>query len=172
MKHISDQDFQDYLDGNRPPNDSFIQKHLETCETCRRQLEQYEVIYASLSSNIEWSLPDSFADTVVARLSTKHESRFALYRFLSSDVFLIFTGVVLSLGAVLYFMNYQVFLKPLRSVFSWKTGLIPVFEKLQSAGELFGPDGFTYLLSGGLILLIVGMIDRLILQYWVGKGEV
>ncbi|KPK88651.1 hypothetical protein AMJ80_10810 [bacterium SM23_31] len=164
MKHLLDSDFQDYLDGNCPPNDNFIRKHLKTCEMCRRRLEQYNILYAGLNKEIAWVLPDSFADNLIAELPDRTAPLKAVYKFLSSEVFLTFAGIAAALGAVLYYIDFQVFMQFFYDIFKLEFDFTPLREEFTNIITLLNLPGLSFLLSGVLVLLIIGALDRFIIQ--------
>lgn len=169
MKHLSDSDFQDYLDGNCPPGDTFIRKHLKTCEECKRRLEKYSILYAGLKDDRAWSLPDSFADTVIAELPDKTAPLKAVYRFLNSEVFLIFAGIAAALGAALYYIDFQEYLQFFYNVFKLEFDFTPLLEEFTNVVTLLNPPGLPFLLSGGLVLLIIYVLDQFIIQRLIRK---
>jgi len=169
MKHMSDSDFQDYLDGNCPPGDTFIRKHLKTCEACKRRLEQYSILYSGLKDDIAWSLPDNFADNLIAELPHRTAPLKVVYRFLNSEVFLIFAGIAAALGAVLYYIDFQVFMQSFYDIFKLEFDFTPLLEEFTNIITLLNPHGLSFLLSGVLVLLIIGALDRFIIQRLIRK---
>jgi len=171
MKHLSDSDFQDYLDGNCPKGDSFIRKHLETCEMCKHRFEQYSILYSGLKDDIAWSLPDTFADNLIAELPDKTAPLKAVYRFLNSEVFLIFAGIAAALGAALYYIDFQVYLQSFYNAFRLWFDFTPLFEEFTNVVTLLNQPGLSFLLSGGLVLLIIYVLDQFIIQRLIRKRQ-
>lgn len=169
MKHMSDSDFQDYLDGNCPPGDTFIRKHLKTCEACKHRLEQYGILYSGLKDDIAWSLPDNFADNLISELPDRTAPLKAVYRFLNSEVFLIFAGIAAALGAALYYIDFQAYLQFFYNVFKLEFDFTQLLEEFTDVFTLLNPPGLSFLLSGGLVLLIIYALDRFIIQRLIRK---
>ena len=67
MNHLTDEQLQDYLDGNIGQTDPAA-LHMDSCPVCRRALEQYKALYAGLESEPDFCLSADFADTVMANL--------------------------------------------------------------------------------------------------------
>ena len=166
---MSDSDFQDYLDGNCPPGDTFIRKHLKTCEACKHRLEQYSILYSGLKDDIAWSLPDNFADAVIAELPDKTAPLKAVYRFLNSEVFLTFAGIAAALCAALYYIDFQAYLQFFYNVFKLEFDFTPLLEEFTNVVTLLNPPGLSLLLSGGLVLLIIYVLDRFIIRNLIRK---
>ncbi|UCD16789.1 MAG: hypothetical protein JSV44_10065 [Candidatus Zixiibacteriota bacterium] len=68
LNHLTDDQFQEYLDGRPDFRDAGISEHLDGCELCRRQLRQYEELYGYLGEDEGFALPTDFAASVVARV--------------------------------------------------------------------------------------------------------
>ena len=69
VKHLTDAEIQDYLDGNLKQEHVFIvTQHLEACELCQKELHQYKILYSELKSDIDINLSPNFANTVSAKL--------------------------------------------------------------------------------------------------------
>jgi len=168
---MSDSDFQDYLDGNCPPGDTFIRKHLKTCEACKHRLEQYGILYSGLRDDRAWSLPDNFADTVIAELPVKTAPLKTVYRFLNSEVFLIFAGIAAALGAALYYIDFRVYVQSFYNAFRLEFDFAPLLEEFTNVVTLLNPPGLSFLLSGGLVLLIIYVLDRFIIQRLIRKRQ-
>lgn len=169
MKHMSDSDFQDYLDGNYPPNDTFIRKHLKTCEACKHRLEQYSILYSGLKDDMAWSLPDNFADNLIAELPDRTALLKTVYRFLNSEVFLTFAGIAAALGAALYYIDFQAYLQFFYNVFKLEFDFTPLLEEFTNIITLLNPHGLSLLLSCVFVLLIIGALDRFIIQRLIRK---
>ena len=56
MKHLTDEEIQNYLDGNIPGEMDNIKKHLDSCVLCRENLAVYENIYVELENESEFQL--------------------------------------------------------------------------------------------------------------------
>jgi hypothetical protein len=59
LNHLSDNDIQDFLDGNLPEREAQISRHCRECQSCREEIETYRLIYGQLPALVtEESAPD------------------------------------------------------------------------------------------------------------------
>lgn len=68
MNHLSDEQIQDFLDGNLPEREEEIRAHIESCTRCREEVDRYRSLYLELAAAPENALAPGFADRVVAGL--------------------------------------------------------------------------------------------------------
>lgn len=66
LNHLDDQAIQNILDGHKTESD---EKHLAACPECAAKLNEYQLVYKALGDETEFSLPDSFADSVVTQIA-------------------------------------------------------------------------------------------------------
>lgn len=161
MMHLSDTEIQDYVDGNITDEQSEIIAHLGTCQLCMKKLRQYEVLSESLKTDFTPALSSNFADSVVTRIQTESE---AVSRRSVRSVLIPLLGALGGLGALIM----SVYLTPFLDSFAIdKLGghvekiLLSVAEKL--AGSI-NVDA-TMIVSVGLILLFVGIVDFMIRRH-------
>ncbi len=161
LKHLTDEEIQNYLDGNLSREIALLtERHLETCALCREAVKQYQGVYAGLDEEKGFDLSKGFAKSVVKMLPPQGETKSP---FDLLNVFLMILGVIVAAGVTLYYVD----LRPLGRAFSHVlpgpelgSGVVAFVEDL-----LIGLNGnLGLLILGVLTLLIIGGLDRLLLQ--------
>ena len=161
MKHLTDEEIQNYLDGNLSPEIAILTKrHLESCPLCRETVKQYQGVYAGLAEDKGFDLSKGFAKSVVKMLPAEGETKSP---FDLLNVFLMILGVIVAAGVTIRYVD----LRPLGRAFSHilpgpelGSGVVAFVEDL-----LIGLNGnLGLLILGVLTLLIIGALDRLLLQ--------
>ena len=161
MKHLTDEEIQNYLDRNLSREIALLtERHLETCPLCREAVKQYQGVYAGLDEEEGFELSKGFAKSVVKMLPPQGETKspFDLLNF-----FLMILGVIVAAGVTIRYVD----LRPLGRAFSHVlpgpelgSGVVAFVEDL-----LIGLNGnLGLLILGVLTLLIIGGLDRLLLQ--------
>jgi anti-sigma factor RsiW len=161
LKHLSDEEIQDYLDGNLSEETALRAKgHLQVCQRCREALKQYESLYVGLQGEKGFELSKGFAQAVLRRLPAEGEAE---SRFSFVNTLLVVLGIIISLGATLYYVD----LRPLGRAFSHLLPKSQVGLELLDLieGILLGLNGnLGLLVIAVLALLIMGVLDRIIFQ--------
>lgn len=161
MKHLTDEEIQNYLDGNLSREIAILTKrHLESCPLCREAVKQYQGVYAGLDKEEGFELSKGFAKSVVKMLPPQGETKSP---FDLLNIFLTILGIVVGAGVTVYYVD----LRPLGRAFSHVlpgpelgSGVVAFVENL-----LIGLNGnLGLLILGVLTLLIIGGLDRLLLQ--------
>lgn len=161
MKHLTDEEIQNYLDGNLSRDIALLtERHLETCPLCREAVKQYQGVYAGLDKEEGFELSKGFAKSVVKMLPPQGETKSP---FDLLNIFLTILGIVVGAGVTVYYVD----LRPLGRAFSHVlpgpelgSGVVAFVENL-----LIGLNGnLGLLILGVLTLLIIGGLDRLLLQ--------
>jgi hypothetical protein len=160
LKHLSDEEIQDYLDGNLSQEIALLaQQHLQVCQRCREALKQYESLYVELKEDKGFELSKGFPKAVLRRLPAEGEAE---SRFGFVNTLLVILGIIISVGVTLYYVD----LRPLGKAFAhllphreFGLGLLDFIK-----GVLVGLNGnLGLLVFAVLTLLIIGGLDRLIL---------
>ncbi len=68
MKHLTDEEFQSYLDGTPGCPRAEIERHLAECPQCNLGLEQYRIVYSALADDSGFELSPGFTRNMVDRL--------------------------------------------------------------------------------------------------------
>ena len=161
LKHLTDEEIQDFLDGNLSREIALLtERHLETCRLCREAVKQYQNVYAGLGQDKGFELSKGFARSVVKMLPAQGEAKSP---FDLLNVFLIILGVIVAAGVTVRYVD----LRPLGNALSHLlpgpqlgSGVVAFVEDL-----LIGLNGnLGLLILGVLTLVIIGGLDRLLLQ--------
>jgi len=160
-KHLTDEEIQDYLDGNTDRDKSPAAEHMRSCSLCRRNLAQYGSLYSGLSHDPGFELSVDFADKVVTSVGLDKRSNF-VYRH--ADVFLSIVGAVAAFAAVYYFTDIARVIAGgswfgwLGSIFNAKA-VADVKDFASSAGNIAG-----LIVSGVLALVTIWVVDRFMVR--------
>lgn len=161
LKHLTDEEIQDYLDGNVSRETTLqVKEHVQVCRRCREALKHYRSLYVGLEDDAGFELSKGFAGTVIRRLPAEAEAE---SHFGTLNVLLMVLGVAVSLGMTLHFID----LKPLGQALSdllpgpeLGTGLLDLVK-----GLLVGLNGnVEFLAIALLIFFLVASLDRLVFQ--------
>lgn len=160
-KHLTDDEIQDFLDGNILHGETDLRHHLDTCEICTAALEQYKMLTVGLQKDPEFHLPRNFARSILSKLSPEHSIPSF---FMSTDIILIVIGSVLALGAIFYFVDLKPVVEIIARITLPKTAfkttfLTPVKNLLATLNGNVG-----LLLFAGVVLLFVAIVDQIIVK--------
>ena len=158
--HLTDEDIQNGLDGNLLQRDPQTAQHLETCKTCHSRLQQYRQLYHELKKEPNFALSDCFVKSVLSKLPTEKVSPHP-----STEIVLFILGALFALGTTVYFVDMKPVVEILGRITLPKTGirttlLIPIKNLLSHLN-----GNLPLLFFAGLVLLTVGILDR-ILSKW------
>lgn len=152
VKHLSDEQIQDFLDGNMVLSDKSLKGHLESCRVCKKTLSYYQNLYLGLKQEPEFQLPSNFAHTVITRLPQMEKAQ---ARFKFWDIFVAVSGIAALIGALIYFIDIKIFADLIAKVSSMTS-----FAK--SLTDLNG--GLVVLGLAGLTLLFTATLDWLLVE--------
>lgn len=160
MKHLNDNEIQDYLDGNLFERESEIAAHLDLCPTCSEKAKHYILLINKLGIDTVPELSDNFVKSVMARIPANTvvttESN-ALTRPLVYSL----SSLAAALLALIYFFDFGSLLNSGRL-----TGIHELFNGLVSSiyKGISGiiPFEMTMIISVGLALLAIAGIDYII----------
>jgi hypothetical protein len=161
LEHLTDEEIQDYLDGNLSPEmATSIQKHLESCGLCREAVKQYQSVYAGLDREEGFELSKGFSKSVVKMLPAEGKAKSS---FDILNIFLTISAVIVAAGVTIRYVD----LRPLGRILSHVlpgpqlgSGIVVFIEDL-----LTGLNGnLGLLILGVLTLVIIGGLDRFLLQ--------
>jgi len=102
-KHLTDEDFQDYLDGNLKGKTEAFEGHLVWCEICRGNLMAYRNLYSGLGQECEVNLSSDFADSVIAKLAAEPVLK-PWFNFL--HIFLAAVGIIAVIGFTQHYYDW------------------------------------------------------------------
>jgi predicted anti-sigma-YlaC factor YlaD len=167
LKHLTDEEIQEYLDGNLSPENALSFKtHLEICPLCRESLNQYHNLYADLSTDKGFELSKDFAKSVTSKLP-------AMANVPSRPNYVNTFVTVLSsiIGMALIF--YYVGLKPLSEAIShtlssqFEFGSILMASMKNLLVSLNGNISFWVL--AGLTFLVIVALDHVLFHPKFGR---
>ena len=155
LRHLSDNELQEYLDGNISSNIKSIQQRLESCPQCRESFAQYHRLYDGLKDESEFQLSNKFQNSVIARLQRQ------TVRPSTSPVAKIFTtaGLIFAFVVSFFLFDFKPFLKPIYEPFSDLFGhssISSAFSNLSSSIN----GNYTLILSSILVFSVIALIDR------------
>jgi len=159
IRHLTDDEIQDHLDGNLTPKNRFVQDHVKTCEFCRKALAEYKSLYLELKDDRGFKLSRGFAQGVISKIPKQPAAK---SRFSYVQALLVILGIV----AVGFTSIYLVDLRPLGQRIT-AIGL-PQLDLLSALVDstkrfLIGLHiNSNLLLFSGLTLLIMRAFDRLV----------
>jgi len=162
MKHLSERDFQDFLDGNEIPGMSYIREHLKSCPACSRQLESYRKLYKSMEHEIPWSLPGDFADSVMEKVPKPLP---VWKKYLSSDTLLIAASICLAAAVSLYYFEPGNLLGAIYQSLSKHADFSAVSRMAASVIQAFDSPGMFYLTAGLAVVLFLAAIDKFVNKF-------
>jgi|GEM_PF-2892109 len=163
MKHLTEDQIQSCLDAGRDPCPDEIALHLKQCGRCRDAWEEQRKLIDCLSMEPDFSLPDGFADLVVASVSGgKNRNRLRIF-----GVSMIAVGVLLISGYAWFILKGS----GLEKYFEWIKSLgsagARFWAMLDFAREwadgLFG-ERSDLALAAAMVLAIIALADRLIFK--------
>jgi hypothetical protein len=161
MKHLTDEQIQDYLDGNPVVNTKEIEDHLEKCEACRTELARYRDLSTALSEDVGFELAPNFAADVVASLEEEGAEKF-FYKV--AKVILWAAGIFTALAVLIRFTNIENSFSGFSEAGKQGESAFKEFYlTIKQAIESSGID-IRLILMIALVILGIFLIDRLIMR--------
>lgn len=169
MKHLSDEEIQDYLDGNAPHKKNTIEDHLKSCVHCQALFNQYQELYIGLKQEPQFKLSEEWTPAIMKKLVLIPKTR-PLFRFAKN----LFLGIgFLCLTTIAITIAYLFDSNPWKEIYSQFSDLISGLQTIffvsidQLLSDLVGKPYL--LLFAGLTLLTVAVIDHWIIQPRIKK---
>ncbi len=161
MKHLTDGQLQDYLDGNRGNDVAEIETHLACCTECRDNLEQYSVLFGVLEDESDlFALPDDFADKVADAAGPIPTSALSLWGMASS----VMAAVVVLVGGIYFLATRTGFFTTARAKLGEFSHVFDVFGDSMDA-VVTGLNLNGNLLATALLILgLYAILDRVIAE--------
>lgn len=160
-KHLTDHDIQIFLDGKLPAAMARVfREHLQQCNSCRKQFEQYTQLYQALKTETE-SLPNNFANRVVSALHVESPKKDTYFR---KEILLVGISALLGTGISLYFTGIDFLLSLFRHI------RIPQLKiEFTALKQILGFWNSLHLdlpvvLAGIVLLILVAIADSFIFQ--------
>lgn len=161
LRHLTDEEIQDHLDGNVTPGNKFIQEHLRTCERCRKALLEYQNLYLGLKKDRGFELPANFPKEVISKLPEEKIARSPskYYEFL-----LIVIGIAVAGYASLQFIDLRPLIHGISGDqildFRFISLFLDSFESVLKALNI----NSSLIIFSALTLLIIKALDYIILH--------
>jgi predicted anti-sigma-YlaC factor YlaD len=160
VTHLTDEQIQRYLDGDRSLPARDAKRHLQQCEECRLEVEVYAQVYEGLKEDTAFELPPGFVDTVVGRLPcpASGSARVSL-----AGLILIILGSIAALCAGIYFMRGISLTKVLEGL---SAGIAILGSSFAETLQVATPDvgiRVELLLFAGFILCAFAVLERVLL---------
>jgi hypothetical protein len=158
MKHLSENEIQEYLDNSDSAGRQKIITHLDGCQLCQNRVKEYESLFFHLKKAEPDELSADFTAKVMSKIETEapaHEPRSAWAMVLS------IAGVILGLVSIGYFVNLKplfetVHLSGIQQYFD-----TVLFSKLIAIAGALNMELST-IIYAGLTLIIIAAIDVII----------
>lgn len=159
MRHLTDAQIQDYLDGNPVEDTEEIESHLHSCEACRTELARYRGISTALSEDVGFELDPNFAADVVASLQEQGAEKFF---FKLSHIILWATGLFAAIAVLIRFTNIEKTFSGFSEAgkqgeSAFKEYYLSIKHTIESSGL-----DIRLILMIALVILSIFLIDRLI----------
>jgi len=164
MKHLSDEEIQNYLDGNIPNKKNHVENHLRICTDCQTIFNQYKDLYINLEQEPQFQFAEKSIRVIMKNLGMIHQKR-PLFQFAKN--FLLGIGI-LWLTTMIISIAYLINSKPWEEIQTQSSNLLSEFQSLffvsieKMLSDLIGKPYL--LLFAGLTILTVAIIDHLIIQ--------
>lgn len=159
MRHLNDDQIQEYLDSNSVEDRASMKVHLASCDFCRTRMLQFQRLYEELDSGeLEENLSPGFADSVMARVAAEDEVASSPARVW--DFLPVALGAVIGLAALFYFLDFQKIAGALADV-KIPDFFTPLFTQVK---QVSGGLDFGLILIAVFLLALVSFADYLFVQ--------
>ena len=159
IEHLTDEQIQDYLDGNLSESAAAIDEHIRSCNSCRAELDRYRSLSTALFEDIGFELSPDFASEVVASIEEKGAERFF---FRLSHIILWATGILAGIAILIRFTDIEKAFSGF-AIFG-ETGESFINVIVTSFRNVIQSSGIDLRFAGMIVLVLLGvyLIDRLI----------
>jgi len=169
--HLTDDQIQNYLDGNLSQEQvSILKGHIQTCQMCQSELEQYQSLYSELEEDVSFDLSPDFSNIVMKSIQIEAKKVFFARLW---NVLLPIIGIAVGIGAMIYYVDFKSFVK----IFTDSMNPSRYFDSavLSNLNEILAKlnVNLNLIVFAGLSLLVVILIDHLIsrhkeklISYW------
>lgn len=155
MKHLSDQEIQDYLDGSIGIERAEIEEHLLSCNACQRSRDAYQQLYLALSQEPATQLSTQFSDTIIAKITSE------TLKISQAAEWVLFTiSAVVGVMILIFIMASNFSGSQIADFSSQVQQLLPVSGFL----KVFPANNFNLFLFALVVLAAIGIFDKFILQ--------
>ncbi len=158
MKHLSENEIQEYLDNTISTGKQEMITHLDSCRLCRNRVKEYKALFLQLKKAEPSGLSADFASKVMTKI--RAESPTPGHRSVWSLILSI-TGAIVGLISIGYFGNLKLLLEAFKLLDVRQYLDHVFFDELSAIAGSLNIDLGT-ILYVGLILIIIAAIDLII----------
>ncbi len=161
LRHLTDTEFQTYIDKESSVDFSNYEIHLSECSTCRKELKKYSLLYNGLKKDPGYKLNPGFSDAVLTRIIANQiehpRSIFEKIMYLAGLLVALFVGG--------YFLDINKIATAMAGPF------VPIVDALQNLSTSYiemmplSNQSFAILCFSALLLIGVYFADNLLLKY-------
>lgn len=159
IRHLTDDEIQDHLDGNLTPKKRFVQDHLKTCEFCRKALAEYKSLYLELKDDKGFKLSRGFAQSVISRIP---KAPAAKSRFSYVEALLVILGIIAVGLTALHLVDLRPLVQRITAVGLPQIDLVSALAGSTKRLLIDLHINSNLLLFSGLTLLIIRGFDHLV----------
>ncbi len=158
IDHLSDKELQSYLDEMPIINKAAVERHLQSCIHCRRQLTAYLLVHEEFHAEPEKAFSRDFEDVVMKRIY-----RIGSWRFKVKNYLLFFFSITFCISVGIYGILITQHRSIVNKAFhdSWNSLKLLLHDGLIGSEWLRGT--IEIILFAGIILLFFGFLDRIFL---------
>ncbi len=157
MQHLTDDQMQDYLEGNPSDNQAEIIVHLASCRECRMAVVQYQTLFQGLKNDTGFELSPGFAVSVTRRVAPEAPKSSPVPEYL-----LIGAAVAAAACAIYFLVDLSSIFDLFKGGFARRTALEnAVTSTVTGVLDLLNIKSNMLLLSGGA-LLTLGILDGVV----------
>ena len=161
MNHLSDDNIQDYLDGNISSRERVdVQRHLEECGQCRDLVASYQDVFVALEKDTDFELHKNFTRKVIRQT---HKHAIGSLQFGLMQVFFSLAAIIAVINVVLIYVQVDTLESTAKTtVDSFRSFALQMGTPFQNLLAKIHFDGFFVLLIVGFVGLF--LLDRFVLQ--------
>ena len=161
LGHLTDAEIQDYVDGLPTLERRRIDMHLESCQRCEEQVEQYKTLFEALSEDVKLTLSANFSQSIIHEI--KQEVR-TVSRFRILPALVSFLGLTIAALGLLNFTTLQPLTRLMRATSSirnsinleWSGKIVAFLSGLDLDLSLLGVAVF--------VVFLMSLIDHFVFQ--------
>lgn len=157
--HISDQQFQDYFDGQLSETEAEkIISHKTICDSCAESYDHYKQLFSIMSEIPQPNFSPAFTKNIIHQIMGEKTIFSEKVRLIIFSI-LSLTG---SLAIALYFMDYSRIIlgfKNLEISFDWINKTLAYFSSVP-----VNLQGYLLFFTGIAVILLIGIIDHLAIK--------
>jgi len=163
MTHPTDEELQNYLDGNISHDQiSIFEQHIESCERCQSELAQYRNLYAGLKEDVAFDLSPDFSSAVMKTVQSGAKK--ALLARLWNILWPV-VGIAVGIGVMIYYIDFKPFITAFADSLNPGRYLnSAVLSELSQVLEKLNVN-LNIVVFAGLSLLAVILIDQLLSRH-------